>query len=447
MGGLTALIQVAQENNISEEQVRQAVQHTGGHLMRAARRLGRGVMNAWREHREGNRELHHRQPDSLSNPPQDNTMGRARTMTNHAEGGGADEPGLRGDAMIEGGEQQVEAPRHIWRRFPNTETALLKWIQTGYAGQGSNGVLDPYDNVGIATATSLSTTGGGAQSVSAATLRNATVGVDLNTPQLMIFRMTSPYNILKFSSLPGAQTEYAQPEWLELFDSKYQYYHCMETNWKLDFNFGYPAASGSKLTDGHLVAYYIFWKYTNEDDPPTTWAGTTANIANAQAVNANDQIVVQDITNAMGTVPLTPDDYFRMGGWNHKRITLSTTHETHVHIDGEYKFGQCKMDIKTLNPGTDVHSIASATAEGWNQIATTPAFPENLCVIIVQDNATHANPGITTPLAYRVQTQQLVQFKDLRAIYKFPTPAAAKSGDATHLNTDAAFFWRGASTT
>ena len=109
-----------------------------------------------------------------------------------------------GSAPEEGGEQQVTRPKHIWRRFPNTETAALRWVsgqivnQAGlnnaYMAYGysealyASGIIDVNADVsghpGATTATDL-------ESV-------VTYGWDFNTsPFLIQLRMTSPYNIIK----------------------------------------------------------------------------------------------------------------------------------------------------------------------------------------------------------------------------------------------------------
>lgn len=352
----------------------------------------------------------------------------------------------------EGGEQQVTKPHHIWRRFPNTDTAALKWIQSSFGAGGSYPPNTPFDSNDYHSATSLLDTSGGGganDTLKICNLLNTNSGTDYDTPQLYQLRMTSPYNILKsYGTLNSRSTANSQPTWLEFFDSKYQYYHVMETEWEITFHFGTPNDGTNAVSQFQNYGLYIFWKYTNEDDPPTQWTSNTNNIANADNVafstTRGETIAIRNVTDTIGggTANLTCDDYFRMGGWHHKRVTFNTTHPKVVSIEGKYLYGQCKMDIKTLM-SNDVNS-AHTTAEGWGLTGATPAFPECLSIIVVQDCATNNQSGVKVPTGIRMETEQLIQFKDLRSAYKFPTPGLCKYPASQTLNTDAAFFWRGA---
>lgn len=355
-----------------------------------------------------------------------------------------------GGAPEEGGEQQIDPIKHVWKRFPNTETAALKWVATLYANNASAPPKTPFDLAGETTATSLLTTGGGAWSNAAGNgTANQSTGIDYAIPRLYQLRMTSPYNIMKSFDALGANVGNSQPNWLEMFDSKYQYYHVLETEWEITMNFGVPYTSGPTTYPNYQdYGLYVFWKYTNEDEPPVGYTVTATDmIANAGNVTNTlgiENIQVTNVAAGGGTYNLTPDDYFRMGGWHHKKVTFNTTHDTTITLSGKYKYGQCKMDIKTLST-SDAHSNAT-TAEGWNQSGATAAFPENLSVIIVQDNAKYAGTNVLTPTGFRFETEQLIQFKDLRAAYKFPTPQLC-GNLPTGISTDAVFFWRGAAYT
>lgn len=365
--------------------------------------------------------------------------------------------GDRAHGSIQGGEQQVSVPKHIWRRFPNTENAALKWILTQYIGTGATAPpTEPFDEANEATGTSLLTTAGGALSNPAFnTITTQARGYDFISPCLIQLRMTSPYNILKNFGSPS--TANSQPAWLELFDSKYTYYHVIECEWEAHFTFGVPNNGVSaNQTNFQGIGYYIFWRYTANDDPPTQYTCSTTSIANAPSGvttsgNSNDYISVQQMANSLGTQNCSPDDYFRMGGWKHKHVMLNTTHPTKVILNGHYKFGQCKMDIKTMDAVTPSGStVATTTSEGWNQVGAQAAFPENLSIIIVQDNATYAAAGVTTPCSVRMETEHLIQFKDLRKNYKFPTPALSQipsSGTYPFITTDTQYFSRGAAYT
>ena len=384
-------------------------------------------------------DTHHSQSHSLTE------TNMAQAMINHKKrrgdpiehSHGHQQHNMEG-APEEGGEEQVTKPHHIWRRFPNTQTAALKWCESIFTNTGTfiRNSRQLFGNTFEQTATSLLTTGGGAVSnpIPNSLLTGGVGGTDYSTPYMFQMRMTSPYNIIK--QLPSASGGTAsQPVWLSYFDSKYQYYHCMETEWEINFHFGVPQLSGSNVGNFQAHGLYIFWKYTEQDDPPTFYNFTASTIANATIATSNvlgsgyinpDTVTAQLATGTPATIPLTSDDYFRMGGWHHKHVTFNTTHHTNVVLEGTYKYGQCKMDLKTISP-TDVTG-SDTTAEGWAQTGSTPVFPELLTVIIVNDCSMTNIAGVLVPTGIKFETEQLIQFKDLRANYKFPTPSLAQSG-------------------
>ena len=266
--------------------------------------------------------------------------------------------------------------------------------------------------------------------------------------------MTSPYNILKTYTgigLAGNTVGNSQPAWLEMFEGKYQFYHVNECDWRIDFNFGTPFWIDNSVfkafSNSQNMGYYIFWKYTSNDTPPTSFQVSNSNIANIGTTDAQGRIFqsVAPLTGGNVTQQCTPDDYFRMKGFHSKHVSLSATEPTHVSISGKYKFGQCKMDIKTQD-----HSTIGGTAlqtEGWLATGSTYLFPEDLTIIIVQDNAMMAQAGIYTPVGYRMNTEMLTEFRDLKSAFKFPTPANTFLNSATTINTEAAFFNKGAAYT
>lgn len=364
----------------------------------------------------------------------------------------------------EGGEEQHDVPHDIWVRFPNHQFAKLKWIYTNFLTDNtstSNITRDPFDQADEQTTTALLTTGGGVVSTVGGANTLGVSGTGLNAsghdykyPVLTQLRMTTPYNIIKTITGNGLQataTGNSQPNWLEMFDTRYQFYHVLECDWRIDFNFGAPwfsnAGTPTNFTNQEDMGYYIFWKYTSNDTPPTSYAVSNNNIANVGSVDAAGRQIqtVAPLTGGSYTNYCTPDDYFRMRGFHSKHVSLSSVKPTHVTISGKYKYGQCKMDIKTQEP-TAVSGNALQT-EGWLQAGSTYTFPEDLTVIIVADNAMNANTGIYTPVGYRMSTEHLIEFKDLRSAYKFPTPAHTFINSATTLNTDAMFFNKGAAYT
>lgn len=399
--------------------------------------------------------------------------GHKRHQPHHAnsdpiehEGNIGTEVNTQQGAPVEGGEEQVNKIGHIWRRFPNEQTAALKWVMTVFGNNVTNYTTNktPFDAASRTTTTALNTTGGGAWSNTANNTLLTTQysnGIDLAIPQLTQLRMTSPYNIIKkiqgndiASSFPSSQ-----PNWLAYFDSMYQYYHCLETEWSIDIYLGTPLASTNvNCNNFQNYGVYIFWKYTSQDDPPTSWqikggvskygiahSTTTTN----QAAGQPDSMTTTALTaSADDTIRCTPDDYFRMGGWHHKHVQINTTHPTRIPIKGKYNYGQCKMDIKTLLPTDAAGAQSIPTAEGWQLTGATPAFPELLSIILVQDNATvDANQNVKVPISMRFETEQLIQFRDLKANYKFPTPAISNNFELTTMATNEAFFWRGAAYT
>ena len=198
------------------------------------------------------------------------------------------------------------------------------------------------------------------------------LGMDMTCPTLIQYRMTSPYNIMKQmiitnnnAATPASNSytsETAQPTWLEMFDTKYQYYHIIETEWELTINIGQPNNGTNSWTNQPSICFYIFWRYTNEDDPPVQASVATSKYINtvAYASAADTGATIINPTNLAsnvgartgGSTPnvvnLNSDDYFRMGGWKHKHIVYDTTRPTRATIRGKYEFGQCKMDVSIV---------------------------------------------------------------------------------------------------
>lgn len=367
---------------------------------------------------------------------------------------------------IEGAETQIDKPHDVWTRFPNHQWARLGWWYTNYisdiAGTVSQKPRNAFDNPDYETTTDLLTTGGGVRTqatgpsqlgVTGAAFIPYPSGHDYKNPVMFQLRMTSPYNIMKTfagQGLAGNQVGNSQPAWLEMFEGKYQFYHVNECDWRIDFNFGTPFFYGSpstNFTNQHDMGFYIFWKYTSNDTPPLSFPISNSQIANTGAVDAQGNRItnVNPLTTGSFTQNCTPDDYFRMKGFHSKHVSLNSIGPTHVSIAGKYKFGQCKMDIKQQD-----HSTLGGTAlqtEGWLATGSTYLFPEDLTVIIVQDNAMNSAPGVYTPVGFRMNTEMLTEFRDLRSAFKFPTPANAYINSATTVNTEAVFFNKGAAYT
>lgn len=367
---------------------------------------------------------------------------------------------------IEGAETQIDKPHDVWTRFPNHQWARLGWWYTNYisdiAGTVTQQPRDAFDNPDYETTTDLLTTGGGVRTqatgpsqlgVTGAAWIPYASGHDYKNPVMFQLRMTSPYNIMKTfagQGLAGNQVGHSQPAWLEMFEGKYQFYHVNECDWRIDFNFGTPFFYGSpstNFTNQHDMGFYIFWKYTSNDTPPLSFPISNSQVANTGAVDAQGTRIttVNPLTTGSFTQNCTPDDYFRMKGFHSKHVSLNSIGPTHVSIAGKYKFGQCKMDIKQQD-----HSALGGTAlqtEGWLATGSTYLFPEDLTVIIVQDNAMNSAPGVYTPVGFRMNTEMLTEFRDLRSAFKFPTPANAFINSATTLNTEAVFFNKGAAYT
>ena len=400
------------------------------------------------------------QCESLSNSPSGETMAKRQKTTGEIEGE---------NDNAQHGLDSIDAEGPVWTHFPNTQRARLKWRATVFQQDQSKwlGNLVPFDNVSNITTTKLSNTSGGAVTGGGVgddlgqTASAALTGYDFYQPYLIQLRMTSPYNIMKtLGSLNNANSSVSEPNWLALFDNRYQYYQVAETDWGVHLSFGTPRTLIPLQEDVDFQNFKlkVFWRYTNQDDPPTNWSLDAFRTANVQAWTDNttvpasgqigqDQATETNISAAPGATPLTSDDYERMGGWKMKTVAFDRTKPCSVHLGGRYKFGQCKMDIKTILP-TDAAGVqATPTAEGMSLTRTTPAFPELLSIIIVNDYATsqvvQGSASTRVPFSMQFDTNQLVNFADLRANFKYPTPnCAATSGG--NMMTDEQYFWRGA---
>lgn len=390
------------------------------------------------------------EPASLENSPA-TTQAPTATMSDAAPKG------------IEGAESQLSAVHDVWTRFPNSQWARLGWWYTNYVSDQSAistvaQTRDGFDNPSLQTTTDLLTTGGGAITPTSGAWQQGVSGIggtiatghDFKQPLMFQLRMTTPYNIMKTYTAQGLTNNAvgnSQPAWLEMFEGKYQFYHVSECDWRIDFNFGRPFNVASTFTHDQNCGYYIFWKYTSNDTPPLGYSINNTNYAHGGETDGTGVKLINKavLTTGAYTQACTPDDYFRMKGFHSKHVSLNSIGPTHVTISGTYKFGQCKMDIKQQD-----HSTLGPTAlqtEGWLATGSTYLFPEDLTIIIVQDNAMNALSGISTPLGYRINTEQLTEFRDLRSAFKFPTPANATINSATTVNTEASFFNKGAAYT
>lgn len=441
-----------------EDEVRQQILEFSGRSINRITQMLQYVRNEVRNAMstsDGNDRPTQRQrteePASLENSP----------ATTQATMAGDDAP-----LGIEGAETQIGTPHDVWTRFPNHQWARLGWWYTNYisdiAGTVSDQRKNAFDDPNWETTTVLLTTPGGARisptgdDILGVDGLSTTVpsGHDFKNPMMFQLRMTSPYNILKTyagSGLVGNGIGNSQPAWLEMFEGKYQFYHVNETDWRVDFNFGVPWTINQSSQyvipyNGKDIGYYIFWKYTSNDVPPLSYPMSNSNYANGGAPTADGtKLTGKNVLDGGSyTMQCTPDDYFRMKGFHSKHVALNANRPTHVTISGNYKFGQCKMDIKQQDhaPGSTV-----LQTEGWLATGSTYLFPEDLTIIIVQDNASMAQPGIRTPVGYRMNTEMLTEFRDLRSAFKFPTPANAYVNSTTTVNTEASFFNKGAAYT
>ena len=133
-----------------------------------------------------------------------------------------------------------------------------------------------------------------------------------------------------------------------------------------------------------------------------------------------------------------------MNCWKSKEVTFSTTHPTSVKLGGSYKLGQCKMDIKTLLPTDDAGPQAIPTAEGMTLSRSTPAFPEILSIIIVNDAGTTPIEGVKVPFSMSFDTSHQVDWCNLRANFKFPNPQSGSANASNTQYSDEQWFRRGA---
>jgi len=370
-----------------------------------------------------------------------------------------------------GGESNVEPVRNVWTHFPNTQTARLKYINTiHYQNMANYKEHKVPFGAELVSGTDLSTTGGNVTSANTtddlgSQTQTLAQCYDFAQPFLIQLRMTSPYNIIAtLGQTSNTAPSYGEPNWLSFFDSMYTYYHVLECNWHLSFHFGHPrqATGTANKSQPHEYGLYIFYKYTNEDDPPTSYqvAPGLINAHNASlpapgyatlmstnetalggVAPAGNKVATANMTGAMESY-LTSDDYKRQHNWKIRHVKFSTTHNTETTISGHYKYGQCKSDIKTLMNDAHGHSL---TAEQWTLLRSTVPFKENASIVVVQDQAMCGVTGGTVlPFSMHFEIDQLIQFKDLRAAYKFPTPSMANNQGQANILAPEIYWSRGA---
>lgn len=423
------LIEICNELGISAHDVREVVRQVGGNVMEASVHLGHSVYDAFVEvaerYNEEQRQLarpSENQPVNVQ--PQSNLPAEEQIMSKRAKTDGLHhQQGHVGDGNEDDGgnpatETTLDPIRHIWTRFPNSQTARLKWIYTQLIGNNANNLVyapsgsawDQQAKRDVATANTYAAAMGGIES--------AVPTIDMKTPKLIKYRMTSPYSIVASDT---AVTNLSEPEWIGYFDSMYQYYHVIKAHWTLSFTIG-AAGTTNNMTNPNY-RFYVYWKYTSYDDPPTQFTVDLTGKTTYDSVTQN----------------LTPDDYDRMGGWNKILVCQNSTHDVTRVITGTYNHGDCGMDIKMV--GTDTaHSSAAATAEGWVTAKVVAPFPENLSVILVTDNAIEVATGVGANIGIRSEIDYTIQFKDLVSKYKFPTQSQVIGG----TQDIGQYFFRGA---
>lgn len=498
---IAALSAIAEEHGISMRHMHQAINRAGGDARKAIIEFGSG---AYRDFRQYLSELgmdHNGKPEQqLAKQPNAAVSGQKRlrggevapseeTKNTAIQSAPTPDPPvsfsdspptaqLSGGAEMPGGEDNVLPVSHIWRRFPNVQTTALKWIATQYcvndleAANPQFADRQPFNHPERQTATNLSVTGGGAwtdlatQTYANQTYINTGEPIDYQRPRLYQLRMTTPYNILKSAGknigINTAVTN-SQPMWISYWDQKYQYYHVLQCNWKIKFNFFMPQYGGGPngVTGPYQkdVGLSIFWRYTNIDDPPLEHKINTSTINrrdvasnNNAETGANREIVDADFVPttyldipAEREIYLTSDDYESMGGWNRVEVAWDNTKRTTAVLTGSYNFGDCQMDLKTMLPA-DVGGYDTGS-EMWSIVGTTARFPENLSIIVVNDAGRNVS-GILVPTTIQYETEHVIQWRDLRSNYKFPTLTQVNSlSPITNMPTDEIHFKRGAAYT
>lgn len=390
---------------------------------------------------------------SLSKLPAEATMSGTQVV------GGTEDNGQK-----DGAEDAPNFTGHIWYGFPNEQSCVLRYLDTFYINDGGAvGLRTEYMQRPDTYATTDLTAGGGGVLNSSAysSLVNSTFasGYDFDQPWLFQVKMTSPYAIINTpAGLLSGLSNVGQPNWIALWDQKYTYYHQHSVDFDIHFTFGTPTISGNtNAVDFQNYGLWCFYKYTEQDNPPTQWTNknlqTVAHAAQftENALNAGGGASAQadgatfQTTTAGGdhTFPLTSDDYMRMPHWHKKYISWNTISSTRATVSGTYMFGQCKMDTKTMNASVDNLGAANST-ELWAKTGATPVFPENLSIILVEDCRRVLQTGIQVNVAITVDTRHKLTFKDLRQAYKFPTPNLTTALGVSTQYGDEINFSRGA---
>ena len=420
---LRDLIEVCRELGITPDDVRDVARQVGGNVMETAIHLGHNVYDAFQDllHQHRERLYNERQDalendvataNSLSNSPAIQEAEPAQEMSNKRARVGPQGAPVVGDGNEDDGgvpnqETTLDPIKHIWHRFPNSQTARLKWVYTQMMGFGTENLQyrpsgSAWDQQAKRDITTSNTYIGGQSSLEA----GSPVTWDMKTPKLIKYRMTSPYSIV--ASDIGNLSE---PQWIGYFESLYQYYHCIKCHWQLSFSIA--AAGTTSNTTNPNYRFYVYWKYANYDDPPTQF---TVDLTGKTTYDSTTQ-------------NLTPDDYDRMGGWNKICIMQNSTHDVVRVISGTYNHGDCGMDIKMMGVDGGVgHGASAATAEGWVSTGVIAPFPENLCVVIVNDNSNVSVSGIGINIGLRSEIDYTLQFKDLKPKFKYPTQSQTIGG-------------------
>lgn len=219
---------------------------------------------------------------------------------------------------------------------------------------------------------------------------------DVVTNQSYYVRMESVYDIIKangntYSANPAVVADgqdsgdgavIQRPYWREYWMQFYEYWTVLETRVKL--NCWITGTNGTR-------AAVMYWGYTGLQKVPLEYGNPA--------------------------VPLRERDYDRMKGF--KKIFLRPNPDGSRH-----QFENSKQISFVYHRGDGVHEVAEdELVQTWIKGDNVPKEQNNLTIILTSPQNTN---GLTTGINIEIEIEYVVQMKDLKAIYQFPTPALDK---------------------
>lgn len=231
-------------------------------------------------------------------------------------------------------------------------------------------------------------------------------------PVGLAFRTNSIYDIVgsaTFTADPTATadplvTPYETPKWRSYFANRYQYYTVLGCDYKVMFRQKYTNGSFDKDTGAfYMLNYDAFLYKAGLQKPPTLDGGA---MIPKEWKLLHTGVEYQEIKQQNRNVLYTADG----------TATASIECET----------GGGPWTVFTGHCGRDTYDheiVEDELQQTWHKMTEVPPTPEQLVFHLQPNEFNFGSPDGGLEIDVIVELTYLVQFKDLKATYEYPTPS------------------------